>query len=140
MLISSVQVGGAGEGGVPTESWSLHYAKIEMTYTQIGTDGKPAGKGASVGWDLKENKSLSVLTTPGTMADDFTQANRRLRIETPLGPDALLITALSGTEGISTLFHFQAELLGRDERADFDAIVGAERHHLHRGRRRRPAT
>jgi type VI secretion system secreted protein VgrG len=58
------------------------------------------------------------------MADDFTQANRRLRIETPLGPDALLITALSGTEGVSTLFHFQAELLGRDEQAKFDDIVG----------------
>jgi len=58
------------------------------------------------------------------VADDFTQANRRLRIETPLGPDALLITALSGTEGLSNLFHFQAELLGRDEKADFDAIVG----------------
>jgi type VI secretion system secreted protein VgrG len=58
------------------------------------------------------------------MADDFTQENRRLRIETPLGPDALLITALTGTEGVSTLFHFEVELLGRDERADFDAIVG----------------
>src|SRR5262249_10500058 len=58
------------------------------------------------------------------MADDFTQENRRLRIATPLGTDALLITALSGTEGISTLFHFQAELLGRDEKANFDAIVG----------------
>ena len=51
------------------------------------------------------------------MADDFTQANRRLRISTPLGPDALLITSLTGTEGISTLFQFQAELLGRDERS-----------------------
>ena len=58
------------------------------------------------------------------MADDFTQENRRLRIETPLGTDALLITALSGTEGVSTLFHFQAELIGRDEKADFDGIVG----------------
>jgi type VI secretion system secreted protein VgrG len=58
------------------------------------------------------------------MADDFTQANRRLRIETPLGTDALLITAVSGTEGISTLFHLQVELIGRDEKADFDAIVG----------------
>ncbi len=58
------------------------------------------------------------------MADEFTQANRRLRIETPLGPDALLLTALSGTEGLSTLFHFHADLIGRDERADFDAIVG----------------
>jgi type VI secretion system secreted protein VgrG len=58
------------------------------------------------------------------VADDFTQANRRLRIATPLGPDALLITALTGTEVVSTLFHLQAELLGRDEHADFDAIVG----------------
>src|SRR5262245_33889984 len=58
------------------------------------------------------------------MADDFTQDNRRLRIATPLGHDALLITALSGTEGVSTLFHFEAELVGRYESADFDAIVG----------------
>ena len=58
ILISSVQVGGAGEGGVPTESWSLHYSKIEMAYTQIGLDGKPKGKGAAVGWDLKANKKI----------------------------------------------------------------------------------
>src|SRR4029453_17655943 len=57
------------------------------------------------------------------MADDFTQANRRLRIETPLGPDALLITALSGTEGVSSLFRFEAELLRPDENADFDTII-----------------
>ena len=59
VLISSVQVGGAGqgEGGVPTESWSLHYAKIEMAYTQISIQGKPAGKVAA-GWDLKENKKV----------------------------------------------------------------------------------
>src|SRR4029453_7251051 len=63
VLISSYQSGGAGEGGVPTESWSLHYAKIEMAYTQIGTDGKPAGKGASVGWDLKENKKVCASPT-----------------------------------------------------------------------------
>jgi type VI secretion system secreted protein VgrG len=58
------------------------------------------------------------------MAPDFSQANRRLRIETPLGTDALLITALGGTEAISSLFSFQAELLGHDQDADFDAIVG----------------
>jgi type VI secretion system secreted protein VgrG len=58
------------------------------------------------------------------MSEDFSQANRRLRIETPLGTDALLITALGGTEAISSLFSFQAELLGHDEHADFDAIVG----------------
>src|SRR5262245_11876774 len=60
----------------------------------------------------------------GSGTQGFTQANRRLRISTPLGPDALLITSLAGTEGISTLFQFRAELLGRDERLDFDAIVG----------------
>jgi type VI secretion system secreted protein Hcp len=58
VLLSSVQVGGAGEGGVPSESWSLQYSKIEMKYTQIGLDGKPAGQGAAVGWDLKENKKV----------------------------------------------------------------------------------
>jgi type VI secretion system secreted protein Hcp len=58
VMISSVQVGGTGEGGLPTESISLNYSKMEMTYTKIGTDGKVAGKGASVGWDLKENKKV----------------------------------------------------------------------------------
>lgn len=55
VLISSVQVGGAGEGGVPTESWSLHYGKIEMKYTVIGTDGRPGGN-VSGGWNLATNK------------------------------------------------------------------------------------
>ena len=58
VLLSSVQVGGGGEGGVPSESWALQYSKIEMKYTQIGLDGKPAGQGAPVGWDLKENKKV----------------------------------------------------------------------------------
>jgi type VI secretion system secreted protein Hcp len=57
VMISSVQVGGAGEGGVPTESWSLHYGKIDMKYTQIGLDGKPAGN-IGGGWDLKKNKKI----------------------------------------------------------------------------------
>jgi type VI secretion system secreted protein VgrG len=60
------------------------------------------------------------------MADDFTQKNRRLKITTPLGPDALLLTRLSGHEGISTLFSFEADFIGRDSTLDFDAIVGKE--------------
>src|SRR5262245_44981343 len=84
-----------------------------MNGQQINTNGTAAGTGA----DARGGPS-------GNGADPFTQAHRRLRSATPLGPEALLITALSGTEGISTLFTFQAELLGRDERADFDAIVG----------------
>jgi len=58
------------------------------------------------------------------MANDFTQANRRLQITTPLGPDALVLTSVSGQEGMSRLFGFDAELLGRDQTCDFDAIVG----------------
>src|SRR5262249_24268503 len=83
-----------------------------MNGQQTNTNGSAAATGADARGSL------------GNGAYPFTQAPRRLRIATPLGPDALLITALSGTEGLSTLFQFQAELLGRDERADFDAIVG----------------
>ncbi len=89
-----------------------------MADTQLGLDAKPANARPSVGWDLKDTG------TAGPVAGHFSQQHRRLRIATPLGPDALLITALSGTEGMSTLFHFEVELLGRDEHADFDAIVG----------------
>jgi type VI secretion system secreted protein VgrG len=84
-----------------------------MSSSSMDVNGNAAGTPAPAGWSVKGNGA------PG-----FTQANRRLRIATPLGPDALLITALAGTEGISTLFQFQAALLGRDERADFDTIVG----------------
>jgi type VI secretion system secreted protein Hcp len=59
VLISSCSVGGAthGEGGVPSEEWSLQYAKIELEYTVIGLDGKPGGK-VPAGWDLMENKKV----------------------------------------------------------------------------------
>src|SRR4029434_3309509 len=89
------------------------------------TGSPPARARRSAGISRRTRRSDACSRLPGdAMADDFTQANRRLRIETPLGPDALLITALTGTEGISTLFHFRAELIGRDEHANFDAIVG----------------
>jgi len=54
----------------------------------------------------------------------FTQAGRALRIDTPLGPDALLLRSVSGQEAISQLFHFQLELLSEDDSISFDAIVG----------------
>ena len=59
VLISSVQIGGAGagEGGVPTEEVAMVFGKVELTYTQIGNDGKPAGNQTG-GWDLKENKKV----------------------------------------------------------------------------------
>ena len=59
VLLESVRTGGAsqGEGGVPTEEVGLRYAKIELEYTVVGTDGKAAGN-VSGGWDLKENKKV----------------------------------------------------------------------------------
>ncbi|MGE3804449.1 MAG: type VI secretion system Vgr family protein, partial [Gemmataceae bacterium] len=40
----------------------------------------------------------------------YSQADRRLTIDTPLGPDVLLLTALEGHEGISELFEYRLEL------------------------------
>jgi type VI secretion system secreted protein VgrG len=40
-----------------------------------------------------------------------TQLNRPLRIDTPLGPDRLLLVAVEGTEAISELFDFRLQLL-----------------------------
>jgi len=54
----------------------------------------------------------------------FTQTDRGLRIDTPLGPDALLLRSFSGQEGVSQLFRFQLELLSEDDEISFDDIVG----------------
>jgi type VI secretion system secreted protein VgrG len=55
----------------------------------------------------------------------FTQTDRALQIETPLGPDVLLLRSVSGQEAISQLFRFQLELLSEtDDSIAFDSIVG----------------
>lgn len=54
----------------------------------------------------------------------FTQVGRALRIDTPLGPDALILRSISGQESISQLFRFQLELLSENDSISFDAIVG----------------
>jgi type VI secretion system secreted protein Hcp len=59
VLLSSYTISGqTADGGLSTERISLNYGKIEMTYTQIGTDGKAKGKAGSVGWDLRESKKV----------------------------------------------------------------------------------
>ena len=58
------------------------------------------------------------------MADTFTQENRLISIETPLGPDALLLRSFVGSEGISRLFHFHLDLMSEDLNIDFDRIIG----------------
>jgi type VI secretion system secreted protein VgrG len=58
------------------------------------------------------------------MPDPFTQENRFLVINTPLGTDKLLLRSFNGYEAMSQLFSFQLDLLAEDENVDFGAIVG----------------
>jgi type VI secretion system secreted protein VgrG len=51
---------------------------------------------------------------------EYTQANRALRITTPLGPDALLLERLVGEEAVSEPFFFQLDLLS--EKPDIDPV------------------
>src|SRR5262245_1561904 len=52
------------------------------------------------------------------------QQTRRLRIETPLGPDVLLLTRFTGHEEVSRLFEYQLELVSNNDAIDPKAIVG----------------
>lgn len=55
---------------------------------------------------------------------DFTQKDRSLRITTTLGDDAVLVTSLSGSEGLSRLFHYSLELVAPlDKPVDFNDIL-----------------
>ncbi len=54
----------------------------------------------------------------------YTQDNRLLRINTPLGKDSLLLHALTGREAISTLFEFHLDLLSENASISPDGIVG----------------
>ncbi|MCI0629481.1 MAG: type VI secretion system tip protein VgrG [Phycisphaerales bacterium] len=54
----------------------------------------------------------------------YTQENRRLAIETPLGKDALLLSGFSGTEEISRLFSFNLEMLSERGSIPAKDIVG----------------
>ena len=58
------------------------------------------------------------------MAGLFTQAQRLIAVDTPLGTDQLLLRSFSGAEGISKLFHFQLDMLSEDFNISFDDIVG----------------
>jgi type VI secretion system secreted protein VgrG len=52
------------------------------------------------------------------------QESRLLAITTALGPDVLGIRSLALQEGISSLFHLDAELSSEDGKIDFDKVVG----------------
>ncbi|MGA2434937.1 MAG: type VI secretion system tip protein VgrG, partial [Bryobacteraceae bacterium] len=54
----------------------------------------------------------------------WTEKDRLLSIETPLGADKLLLRSFTGHEQISRLFRFELDLLSEDTNIDFDKIVG----------------
>lgn len=54
----------------------------------------------------------------------YTQEHRLINIHTPLGADALLLQSFNGSEGISRLFHFSADLLSENHTISFKDIVG----------------
>ncbi|WP_337861486.1 type VI secretion system tube protein Hcp [Nitrososphaera sp.] len=55
VLITSYQQDGAS-GDVPTDSFSLNFAKIEFTYYPAAGKGGPAGKPVTASWDVRQNR------------------------------------------------------------------------------------
>jgi type VI secretion system secreted protein VgrG len=56
---------------------------------------------------------------------DYKQANRPIRITTPLGPDAVLPVGFTGQEAISQLFSFQIDVLAENgKEVAFDKLLG----------------
>ena len=55
---------------------------------------------------------------------NYTQENRLISIDTPLGDDVLLLAHLSGYEAVSRLFKFNLDLLSEKKTISFDDIVG----------------
>jgi type VI secretion system secreted protein VgrG len=54
----------------------------------------------------------------------YTQENRLIAIDTPLGEDVLLLRGFHGREAISRLFQFDLDLLSESRTVSFDDIVG----------------
>ncbi len=54
----------------------------------------------------------------------FTQAARVMSLETPLGPDVLLLKGMTGTEQISIPFELELDLLSEDSAIAADRLVG----------------
>jgi type VI secretion system secreted protein VgrG len=54
----------------------------------------------------------------------LTQENRLIAIDTPLGPDVLLLRGFTGHEAMSRLFSFELDLLSTDPEIKFEEIIG----------------
>lgn len=56
--------------------------------------------------------------------ENYTQDNRLLRVETPLGKDALLLQSFEGKEAISDLFEFDLTMHSADHDIALDSLIG----------------
>jgi type VI secretion system secreted protein VgrG len=54
----------------------------------------------------------------------FTQTDRLLRIDTPLGPDVLILRSFTGAEGLSQLYKFELDLFTEGPAINFADIIG----------------
>lgn len=54
----------------------------------------------------------------------YTQEEKLISIVTPLGPDMLLLTALSGAESLSKMFNFELSMVSENHAVPFDGIIG----------------
>jgi type VI secretion system secreted protein VgrG len=54
----------------------------------------------------------------------YTQENRLIAIDTPLGKDALLLAGIRGTEAISAPFSFELVMLSENHKIAFQEVVG----------------
>jgi len=54
----------------------------------------------------------------------FSQKHRQLRIDTPLGEDALLLQHMSGVESLSEPFQYQATVMSKDSSVDGNELIG----------------
>jgi type VI secretion system secreted protein Hcp len=57
VLVSSYSTSGSSGGDRPTESVSLNFAQIKMSYVEQDAKGAP-GAATEFGWDLKANKKV----------------------------------------------------------------------------------
>ncbi|MGH7934838.1 MAG: type VI secretion system Vgr family protein [Candidatus Binataceae bacterium] len=60
------------------------------------------------------------------MASSYSQQDRLIEIETPLGQDVLLLQEFSGIEGVSRLFSFKLVMLSENPSISFSEIVGKQ--------------
>ena len=54
----------------------------------------------------------------------YTQENRLIAVDTPLGADVLLLQGLTGNEGVSRLFRFDLDVLSEKNSISFKDVVG----------------